>query len=116
MEKRLKHRDGREVWTSITISLVRDAEGRPFYTLAMFEDITERRRLGDRLAYQALHDPLTRLPNRTLFFDRLNAACLPAPQRPGSSRAGGGSVSATSTWTASRRSTTPSATTSATSC
>ncbi|WP_329564434.1 putative bifunctional diguanylate cyclase/phosphodiesterase [Kitasatospora sp. NBC_01266] len=83
VEKRLKHRDGREVWTSITISLVRDAEGRPFYTLAMFEDITERRRLGDRLAYQALHDPLTRLPNRTLFFDRLNAACLPAPQRPG---------------------------------
>ncbi|WP_370146606.1 MULTISPECIES: putative bifunctional diguanylate cyclase/phosphodiesterase [unclassified Kitasatospora] len=88
VEKRLKHREGREVWSSVTISLVRDAEGEPFYTLAMFEDITERRRLGDRLAYQALHDPLTRLPNRTLFFERLNAACLPSPQRPGEVEAG----------------------------
>ncbi|MGF1430131.1 putative bifunctional diguanylate cyclase/phosphodiesterase [Kitasatospora sp. LaBMicrA B282] len=88
VEKRLKHREGREVWSNITISLVRDADGRPFYTLAIFEDITERRRLGDRLAYQALHDPLTRLPNRTFFFDRLNSACLPDPQRPGDN--GGG--------------------------
>ncbi|WP_329580312.1 EAL domain-containing protein [Kitasatospora sp. NBC_01250] len=83
VEKQLKHREGREVWSNVTITLVRDAQGKPFYTLAMFEDITERRRLGDRLAYQALHDPLTRLPNRTFFFDRLNAACLPDPQRPG---------------------------------
>jgi diguanylate cyclase (GGDEF)-like protein/PAS domain S-box-containing protein len=83
VEKRLKHREGREVWSSVTISLVRDAEGLPFYTLAMFEDVTERRRLGDRLAYQTLHDPLTRLPNRTLFFERLNAACLPSPQGGG---------------------------------
>ncbi|WP_232247645.1 putative bifunctional diguanylate cyclase/phosphodiesterase [Kitasatospora azatica] len=75
VEKRLNHREGREVWSSVTISLIRDAEGLPYYTLAMFEDVTERRRLGDRLAYQALHDPLTRLPNRTLFFERLNAAC-----------------------------------------
>ncbi|MCX4748819.1 EAL domain-containing protein [Kitasatospora sp. NBC_01287] len=85
VEKQLKHREGREVWSSVTISLVRDAEGQPFYTLAMFEDVTERRRLGDRLAYQALHDPLTRLPNRTYFFERLNAACLPGPQPAGES-------------------------------
>jgi diguanylate cyclase (GGDEF)-like protein/PAS domain S-box-containing protein len=34
-------------------------------------DVTERRRAADELAYQALHDPLTSLPNRTLFMDRL---------------------------------------------
>ncbi|MGE7435821.1 putative bifunctional diguanylate cyclase/phosphodiesterase [Kitasatospora sp. NPDC001175] len=78
VEKRLKHRDGRAVWSNVTISLIRDGSGRPLYTLAMVEDVTEQRLLGDRLAYQALHDPLTRLPNRTLFFERLNAAFMPA--------------------------------------
>ncbi|TYC71939.1 GGDEF domain-containing protein [Streptomyces sp. CB01881] len=48
----------------------------------MVEDITEQRRLGDRLEYQALHDPLTRLPNRTFFFERLDAACLAVTAGP----------------------------------
>ncbi|MFB7474018.1 putative bifunctional diguanylate cyclase/phosphodiesterase [Kitasatospora sp. NPDC056184] len=76
VEKQLKHRAGRTVWSKVTVSLIRDAEGNPLYTLALVEDITEQRRLGDRLEYQALHDPLTRLPNRTYFFERLDAACL----------------------------------------
>ncbi|MQA27068.1 MAG: EAL domain-containing protein [Micromonosporaceae bacterium] len=37
----------------------------------MLQDITERKRLHERLRHQALHDPLTQLPNRMLFFDRL---------------------------------------------
>lgn len=78
VEKQLKHRDGRAVWANVTISLIRDGAGLPLYTLAMFEDITERRSLGDRLKYQASHDPLTKLPNRTYFFEQLDAACLPA--------------------------------------
>ncbi|MFD0273863.1 putative bifunctional diguanylate cyclase/phosphodiesterase [Kitasatospora sp. NPDC127111] len=76
VEKQLRHREGRTVWSKVTISLIRDGKGNPLYTLAMVEDITEQRRLGDRLEYQALHDPLTRLPNRTFFFERLDAACL----------------------------------------
>ncbi|MFJ2778960.1 putative bifunctional diguanylate cyclase/phosphodiesterase [Kitasatospora sp. NPDC087315] len=76
VEKQLKHREGHTVWSKVTISLIRDEVGSPLYTLAMVEDITEQRRLGDRLEYQALHDPLTRLPNRTSFFERLDAACL----------------------------------------
>ncbi|MFI5533423.1 putative bifunctional diguanylate cyclase/phosphodiesterase [Kitasatospora sp. NPDC051853] len=74
VEKQLKHREGRVVWSNVTISLIRNGSGEPMYTLAMVEDVTEQRLLGDQLAYQALHDPLTRLPNRALFFDRLNAA------------------------------------------
>ena len=83
LEKRLKHRGGHAVWTNVTISLIRDADGRPQYTLAMVEDVSEARRLGDRLHFQAVHDPLTMLPNRSLFFDRLAGAFAEADQRIG---------------------------------
>ena len=39
-------------------------------------DITERKALEDRLRHQALHDPLTNLPNRALFNNRLEQALL----------------------------------------
>ncbi|MFJ8044834.1 putative bifunctional diguanylate cyclase/phosphodiesterase [Kitasatospora sp. NPDC096147] len=90
VEKQLKHRDGRVVWSNVTISLIRNGSGEPMYTLAMVEDVTEQRLLGDQLAYQSLHDPLTRLPNRALFFERLNAAF-------DSSAAGAGTASAVGT-------------------
>src|SRR5918998_248980 len=39
--------------------------------LISFRDITERKGLEQRLTQQALHDPLTGLPNRTLYMRRL---------------------------------------------
>jgi diguanylate cyclase (GGDEF)-like protein len=36
-----------------------------------FRDVTERKRLEERLSYQAFHDSLTGLANRALFLDRL---------------------------------------------
>lgn len=38
------------------------------------KDISERKALEDRLRHQAFHDPLTDLPNRLLFMDRLRHA------------------------------------------
>jgi diguanylate cyclase (GGDEF)-like protein len=42
--------------------------------LVTLEDVTERRRVEDRVAHLAHHDPLTDLPNRILFHERLAAA------------------------------------------
>ena len=46
-------------------------------------DITERKEAEEKLAHQALHDPLTGLPNRVLLVDRLRNAIArgPAPRR-----------------------------------
>ena len=41
---------------------------------ALIDDIRERKIIERQLAWQAHHDPLTRLPNRMLFYDRLRQA------------------------------------------
>src|SRR5438067_5094382 len=46
--------------------------------IATLRDISERKAHTDALEYQALHDSLTGLPNRTLFGDRLRQALLAA--------------------------------------
>lgn len=70
-EKPFSRPDGTVLWTNLTVSLLRDADGKPQYQLALMEDTTERRLLNLRLRYEATHDALTGLPNRTLFFERL---------------------------------------------
>jgi diguanylate cyclase (GGDEF)-like protein/PAS domain S-box-containing protein len=44
--------------------------------------VIERKRAQERLAHQALHDPLTELPNRALFLDRLALALARLRRRP----------------------------------
>jgi diguanylate cyclase (GGDEF)-like protein/PAS domain S-box-containing protein len=59
-------------WIELSASVVRDPTDHPSYLVAVLHDITERRRLQATLRHQATHDPLTRLPNRTVLFDRLH--------------------------------------------
>ncbi|GFJ88985.1 GGDEF domain-containing protein [Phytohabitans rumicis] len=73
LEKRYYRKDRSILWTDLAVSLIRDDDGHPRFTVAMVEDITDRYELQERLRFQALHDPLTGLPNRTLFFERLAA-------------------------------------------
>ena len=50
VEKRYRHKAGQTVHTSLTMTLVRDAQGLPDFALAIIEDISERRRQARRLA------------------------------------------------------------------
>jgi diguanylate cyclase (GGDEF)-like protein/PAS domain S-box-containing protein len=74
LEKRLVHADGRPVWVHVHVSGVRDSDGHPLYLIAQVQDVTEQRLMRERLAHAAIHDPLTGLPNRVLFLDRLTMA------------------------------------------
>ncbi|MET8829470.1 EAL domain-containing protein [Streptomyces sp. NPDC004610] len=79
VEKAFCRPDGTALWTNLTVSLLRDPDGNPQYQLALMEDTTERRLLNLRLRYEATHDALTGLPNRTLFFERLEKAMNAGP-------------------------------------
>ncbi len=58
-------------WLEATHSLVRDDAGTPLFAIAMLKDVTERKRIDDRLRYEATHDSLSGLPNRAFFFERV---------------------------------------------
>ena len=59
-------------WYSLTRSLVRDSDGRPLHVITQSTDVTERKETENRTYRLAVTDPLTGLPNRRHFQDRLN--------------------------------------------
>jgi len=71
---RIRHADGSYRWIEERGQGVWDEEGELRYLEGTLVDITARKAAEEQLAHNAFHDPLTDLPNRNLFRDRLEMA------------------------------------------
>jgi diguanylate cyclase (GGDEF)-like protein/PAS domain S-box-containing protein len=69
-----RRKDGDTYLAWLRISAVRNEAGEVSNYLGMVADITEQRAAEKRVRELAYFDPLTGLPNRSLFTDRLNQA------------------------------------------
>lgn len=70
----LCRRDGSTFPALLTLSSVLDEHGAVSGYVGIASDISERKEVERKLEYNAFHDALTGLPNRTLFTDRLARA------------------------------------------
>lgn len=73
-EHRVLHSDGEYRWVLIRGFAVRDESGKAYRIAGSLSDITERKNAEEKLAFDALHDALTGLPNRKKLVSRLGNA------------------------------------------
>lgn len=66
--------DSEEIWTRLSLALVRDVAEEPEYAVAVVENITDLHLLRERQLRMTLEDQLTGLPNRTAFMSQLDTA------------------------------------------
>ena len=76
-EVRYRRKNGEVFVVRLSVSRVAHA-GQPVRFVATLADITHSKQLEEELRHRAYHDPLTDLPNRALFADRLRVAILQA--------------------------------------
>lgn len=67
-------RDGDTICFHITLSPILDSKGEIIGITGTNHDITSIKKNEDKIKHMAYHDPLTNLPNRLLFYDRLTNA------------------------------------------
>lgn len=60
------------------IHVLRSADGSVYRHIAQFSDISEKKQKDELIFWQANYDPLTSLPNRRLFIERLERALIRA--------------------------------------
>ncbi|PMG50833.1 diguanylate cyclase [Shewanella sp. 10N.286.52.B9] len=77
-EINIRTKDKKGILAWLEINQVIDTKGETSHFVAVFTDITSRKKAEEDLRILANFDPLTSLPNRTLFQDRLNQAITKA--------------------------------------
>ena len=89
-EIRKVNRLGEVLYTNITLSPLKDEEDNVIGMTRLSQDITQKKEIEERLLaqtqllnYQAYHDALTNLPNRSLFNDRLEKSISTAQRNGG---------------------------------
>jgi diguanylate cyclase (GGDEF)-like protein/PAS domain S-box-containing protein len=80
-EHRLMHETGVYRWVVCRGVAGRDETGRAIEFGGSLTDVTHRKVAEEQLAHRAFYDPLTDLPNRSLFLDRLRHALRRATRR-----------------------------------
>jgi diguanylate cyclase (GGDEF)-like protein/PAS domain S-box-containing protein len=73
-ELSMSRADGAVVHHRAQLLVHKNDDGQSEFFSAVLHDISERKEIEHRLAHQAMHDPLTGLPNRALLLDRLDRA------------------------------------------
>jgi Amt family ammonium transporter len=76
-------KDGTRLPVSVTVSPIRDDQGRIIGASSIARDVTERKQDEARLQHAALHDALTDLPNRNFFAECVTRALERARREPG---------------------------------
>ena len=71
---RMLQKSGNYIWFETLTKPIRDLAGQVIQLQTTSRDVTERIQVQTQLKYDALHDTLTRLPNRNLLVERLELA------------------------------------------
>jgi diguanylate cyclase (GGDEF)-like protein/PAS domain S-box-containing protein len=79
---RLRSTVGPYFWYRLKARPVIGSDGEVIRVVGTISDVTEVKTAEERLLHDAVHDSLTGLPNRELFYDRLDAALAFASQDP----------------------------------
>ena len=74
LDFRMRRSDGSYLWFELKAHSVETSQKRALRCIGLMNDITNAKRGQERLMHDAVHDSLTGLPNRELFFDRLSYA------------------------------------------
>lgn len=71
MEYEYVRKDGSTFWGELKVSFLNDSEGNLTGCLGVLRDVTERKKVEEKLKYMSFHDSLTGLFNRTYFEEEL---------------------------------------------
>ncbi len=81
MEHKFMSKSGEILWMQVSAVSIWDENGQPLGQRGTTRDISELKRSEERISYLATRDPLTELPNRLLFNDRLEQGILTARRK-----------------------------------
>ena len=73
-----RRKDGRSYTVEETLTPLLDEAGNVSNIVVIFQDITARTKAEAKIIHRVYHDPLTDLPNRVMFYDRLDQALAQA--------------------------------------
>lgn len=76
-----RHRDGHLYTARLSITTVKDAQGRAIHYIGDLQDISAEKLARQQAEHLKLYDPLTGLPNRSLLEDRMQLALEASAER-----------------------------------